>query len=66
MTEDNVTSTYSMRIDGITDTAGKRSLLATRFAEICVSQTPIDIAYELPVIAEPEPEIEEPTVIVTD
>lgn len=66
MTEDNVTSTYSMRIDGITDTAGKRALLATRFAEICVSQTPIDIAYELPVIAEPEPEIEEPTVTVTD
>ncbi len=64
-TEDNAVSTWSMRIDGVTDLSGKRSLAATRLGEICMSQTRIDIAYELPISTETEPEVD-PTVYVTD
>ena len=63
--EENVVSTWSMRIDGITDLSGKRSLAATRLAEICIFQTPVEIAYDLPVSVLPEPE-PQPLPTVTD
>lgn len=58
MTEKNATSTYSLRVDGITDISGKRALYAPRLEEICISQTDIEIGYELPAPTV-EPEVQE-------